>query len=302
MSPGPGARRPKIFELAAARAFAEYRRSALTGFLRTRRAEVVPDPSWSVVDPNTARRVPGLRREELAWAAGVSLDYYTKLEQGRAAHPSPPVLESLAEVLQLDSLNRRYLHALASPEPAVHFEADPEAAAEAEAILRSLGTQVREPVMLHLLTHDLVMRSLDSSTLAVLFPDDQGSRAANSDISLLDYVFAEPISRSVYVDWSAKAREVVGLVHLSLATREPTTELLSTLASLWDSISAFRHLWSLYEPHEKGHGKWRLRLPEEGVVTCEFSTFRTPGCATVSLVIYRRAPITDPGRESHSPS
>ncbi|WP_434590180.1 helix-turn-helix transcriptional regulator [Brevibacterium sp. 1718] len=282
------ARRPAFLQLAAAQASEAYRRTALSGFLRTRRAGLSPDPSWLIVDSITARRVPGMRREELAWAADISVDYYTKLEQGRATRPSPTVVASLAEALQLDALNRRYLGALASPEPAVSSKDDSDLVRAAEATLRRLGGQIRDPIMLHLLTHDLIIRRLDPDSARVLFPEGRAPADRGPDVSLLEYIFAEPISRHVYVDWSAKAREVVGLAHLSLATSEPTARLLATLDRLWELSSAFRYLWSRFEPHDKGTGTWRLTLPGVGVTECDFSTFRTPSCTDVSLVVYGR--------------
>jgi transcriptional regulator with XRE-family HTH domain len=91
------------------------RNDRLADFLRTRRAAIDPE-RIGLYDP-TPRRVPGLRREELAALAGVSVDYYTRLEQGRPITPSQSVLDALADALLLDPAERDYLQAVASRPP-----------------------------------------------------------------------------------------------------------------------------------------------------------------------------------------
>ncbi|MFF4121869.1 helix-turn-helix domain-containing protein, partial [Streptomyces sp. NPDC001714] len=87
------------------------RNEGLSDFLRARRSAI--DPHELGIEDASPRRVPGLRREELAALAGVSVDYYTRLEQGRPITPSESVLEALAQALQLDDAERSYLHAVA---------------------------------------------------------------------------------------------------------------------------------------------------------------------------------------------
>lgn len=89
------------------------RRSETADFLRTRRARITPEQAGLPSD-GRPRRVPGLRREEAARLAGVSTEYYTRLEQGRASNPSPEVLASLAEALRLDATEREHLGDLLS--------------------------------------------------------------------------------------------------------------------------------------------------------------------------------------------
>src|SRR5918996_2845791 len=84
-------------------------------FLKSRRGRL--DPEEVGVEAFGRRRVPGLRREEVARLAGVSVDYYVRLEQGRAAHPSEVVLDAIARALRLDDVERAHLHSLAKPTP-----------------------------------------------------------------------------------------------------------------------------------------------------------------------------------------
>jgi transcriptional regulator with XRE-family HTH domain len=91
--------------------------SELAEFLSARRARLTPQDA-GLAGQSSRRRVPGLRREELARLAGVSVDYYTRLEQGRSRSASADVLDALAAALQLNDAERQHLHLLAKPEPA----------------------------------------------------------------------------------------------------------------------------------------------------------------------------------------
>ena len=266
---------------------ADYRATATSGFLRNRRAQLAPDPSWPVYNATTDRRVAGLRREEIAWAAGVSMDYYTKFEQGKVAHPSRAVVGSVADALRLSDLDRRYLLALTA-EPSGAPEITAEALDEAQGDLLTIGSKLFDTVMLHLLTDELMLTTVDKATAAVLFPDRDSSEWPIQPVSLLQYIFDDPISRSVYVDWTAKAYEVVGLAHLNLATRQAQPEHRALIDQLWRSSKAFRYIWNRYEPHEKRSGRWRIRVPGEGVVGCHFTTLQVRGCDELSLVVYDR--------------
>jgi transcriptional regulator with XRE-family HTH domain len=94
------------------------RSTGLGEYLRARRALVRPEDAG--LPAGARRRVPGLRREELAALAGISSDYYQRLEQGRDQHPSPQIIEAVARALRLDEDATAYLHGLAQPEVAPH--------------------------------------------------------------------------------------------------------------------------------------------------------------------------------------
>jgi transcriptional regulator with XRE-family HTH domain len=96
------------------------RNTGLREFLRSRRARITPSDVGLIPGPATSRRVPGLRREEVAQLAGVSVDYYVRLERGRDLNVSEAVLNALAAALRLDETERAHLFALAKPTPAKH--------------------------------------------------------------------------------------------------------------------------------------------------------------------------------------
>src|SRR5215469_16517205 len=98
--------------------------NALGDYLRARRQQVRPEDFGLIAGPR--RRVPGLRREELATLAGISSAYYLRLEQGRDQHPSPQVIAAIARALQLDEAATAYLHVLAQPDAGPHRPRQPE--------------------------------------------------------------------------------------------------------------------------------------------------------------------------------
>lgn len=266
-----------------------YRRDAVSGFLRTQRAGASPDPSSPAFDPVGERRVAGMRREEVAWAAGISLDYYVKLEQGRMLNPSPSVLESIMEALRLSDLGRRYLRLL--------FEDNPPQVARtaagdrrlARATLDEVVAHFPEATMRHILDRDLHLVLPDAASRSILFPD---LAEPPEELSLVDYMFAGQYrehSRRVYVDWRDKAAEVIGLVHMKLVTRVASDELVATVQGLLHD-PAFRRLWTRYLPCQNTSGCWRLRLPDDDgrttVRDCRYTTVTAADDPEQCLVIY----------------
>jgi transcriptional regulator with XRE-family HTH domain len=280
-----------------------YRRDAIVGLLRHRRAHVDPDPASPAFDPVSDRRVAGMRREEVAWAAGISLDYYVKLEQGRMLNPSPSVLRSIMDALQLSDLDRRYLGLLFE-------EAEPHVVrttagdrARARATLDEVAAHFPAATMRHLLDRDLGISLPDAESRRILFP---GVAEPPAEVSLVEYMFSaryRRYSHRVYVDWRDKAAEVIGLVHMKLATRVASDTLTATVQRLLDD-PAFRRLWTRYVPCENASGSWRVRLVEGGgsaeggdsrgdgvgtgtVRDLSFLTVTAPDDPEQSLVIYR---------------
>jgi transcriptional regulator with XRE-family HTH domain len=261
-----------------------YRKDAISGLLRDRRAHVDPDPESPAFDPLGERRVPGMRREEAAWAAGISLDYYVKLEQGRMLNPSPSVLESIMDALQLSDLDRRYLALLFEDAAPSTSRTAPHDSRRARETLDEVAAHFPSATMRHLLDRDLGLVLPDAETRAILFP---GLDDPPADVSLVDYMFSEEHrahSHRVYVDWRVKAAEVIGLVHMKLATQVASDDLVATVQRLL-SDPAFRRLWTRYVPYENTSGAWRVRLAD-GVRECRYITVTAPDDPEQSLVIY----------------
>jgi transcriptional regulator with XRE-family HTH domain len=236
----------------------------LGDFLRARRAQLRPGDVGLVTPPNQ-RRVAGLRREELAQLAGVSVSYYTRLEQGQSVNASEAVLDALAQALQLDRHEHAHLHDLASQRP---------------------HALKRPPVeRVHPWTRDL-LRSFENTPALVLgrradvltwnplghlllaghvdrcAPDRSVSRP-----NLTRMLFLDPHTRELYVDWDRKARAVVSSLRATAGRHPEDAQLASLVGELSMNSPEFAALWSGHQVRPCTGDTYRIRHPLVGNLT-----------------------------------
>jgi transcriptional regulator with XRE-family HTH domain len=242
--------------------------SELAEFLRARREGITP-AEVGLADSGR-RRTPGLRREEVATLAGVSIDYLVRLEQGRDLNPSPAVLGALAGALRLTDVEKHHMAVLAAKAlnpglcPSVHA-ADREVPATVRVLLDRL-----EPTPSFVVGPygDVLAWNVSWQTLAAPLGvlDAVGATdasAADGGPNLARYVFESPQSREVYLDWNAAADEQVS--HLrSASLRWNLDERLITLLDELASVPEFAGRWSAHEVAEKRRGEERLVHPDAG--------------------------------------
>lgn len=250
--------------------------SQLGDYLATRRACVTPDQLN--LPTSGLRRVPGLRREEVAMLAGLSVDYYTRLEQGRETRPSPQVLNALGAVLRLDDDGRRHLFHLAGLSPAPR-------AATAERIdpglLQLMDSWHRQPALVYNRAYDV----LASNELAdALFGGFVFSR------NLLMVVFNSPGARSFYVDWDDVARNSVAGFRLNYGTAPEDPRIRAVLSELIESSAEFRELWSRHDARGKSLDTKTFQHPEVGRVVLGMQTFDVRSSPGQELVVYSAEP------------
>ncbi|MBB6174876.1 transcriptional regulator with XRE-family HTH domain [Nocardiopsis mwathae] len=239
-------------------------RRALGAFLRARRGRVAPEDVG--IRANGRRRVRGLRREELAQLAGISVDYYVRLEQGRAVQPSDGVLDALARALGLDAAERKHLRTLAcaEPAPAPRLQVSP-------LLQRALDAMVGLPAYVTDHRQDVVAWNvLGAELLGGL--GDPGRRDPNN----ARFLFLDPASRDVLPDWQDRADETVGLLRVA-AGRYPEDGLLAALITeLSERSEDFRRVWDTGEVVMCGAGRKRLRHPAIGEIALEYETLHVP--------------------------
>jgi len=228
----------------------------LQEFLRTRRARVRPED----VGIRTAgrRRVPGLRREEVAMLAGVSLDYYTRLEQGRRnLQPSDQVLDAIARALRLAEVERRYLHNLVRSAAAASEPAEPRLA-PLDAATRLMLDDLGIPAIVVDVRGDVhAANPLGRALLPGLEPGASHAR----------WVFLDPAARELLVDWEMHARVTVGVLR-EAAGRYPRDGRLHTLiGELSVASPEFRTWWAEHEVDTRCRGPKRFRHPVVGELT-----------------------------------
>ncbi|MFF8770809.1 helix-turn-helix domain-containing protein [Kitasatospora sp. NPDC015120] len=258
-------------------------RRALGEFLRARRGRVAPERVG--LAGGGRRRVRGLRREELAQLAGISVDYYVRLEQGRSTQPSQEVLTALARTLGLDEAERRHLDTLACgrrmPPPT------PRVGPVLRRMLDALGAGLPAFVTDHRL--DVVAWNALGAELLGGAGDP-----ARRDRNQARFLFRDAAARTVHPDWPARAAEAVGQLRVASGTWPDDAELTALIAELSSESREFRRIWESGEVVMCTAGRKRLHHPLTGTLTLEFEALHVPaGPGETGLVLHVFSPGED---------
>ncbi|MGW7072078.1 helix-turn-helix domain-containing protein [Streptomyces sp. NPDC054855] len=254
-------------------------RSELGAYLTSRRARVTP----AEVDlPVTGhRRVPGLRREEVALLAGVSADYYVRLEQGRERSPSAQVLDALATALRLDEDGRLHLFRVAGVGPRARAAAT---AVRVEPGLSALmDAWPHNPAVVYNRAYDV----LASNTIAdALFHGWAHSR------NLMHVVFTDPAARAFYRDWYDVARNSVAGFRLNHGVAPDDPRVRQVLGELLERSPEFVELWAHHDARGKALERKRFAHREVGPLTLTMQTFDVRSAPGQELVVYHAEPAS----------
>lgn len=257
-------------------------------FLTTRRARITPDQVGLVT--TGARRVPGLRRSEVATLAGLSVEYYARLERGQIAGASSGVLEALARALQLDETERAHLFDLARAADGVPTSGrarrrSPTKAASRHSLQWALEAItdavafVRDPHQ-NLLATNTLGRAFYSPVIG------DGGRTPN----LARFQFLDPASRDFYPDWDLFAQMCVGIMRAE-AGRDPHDRGLQDLVGELSTRSeTFRRLWAAHDVRTHGAGTKRFHHPLVGELTLVYEELAITAEPGLALLIYTAEP------------
>jgi len=228
------------------------------------------------------RRVPGLRREEVAMLAGVSIDYYTRLEKGNVAGVSDEVLGAVARALQLDEAERAHLFDLARAarprRSTAHQRGNQRVRASVQHILDSAVTAAAFVRNGHL--DLLAANALAQALYAPLYADP--ARPAN----LARFCFLDPRSHELYPDWDDVANTTVALLRTE-AGRDPLNRDLSSLVGeLTTTSPQFRTRWAAHDVQLHHAGVKRLRHPVVGIIEVAYNTMDLPTQPGLVLTFY----------------
>ncbi|RLV48678.1 XRE family transcriptional regulator [Nocardioides mangrovicus] len=241
----------------------------LAGFLRSRRAAVGPE-SLGERGYGT-RRVPGLRREELADAAGVSLTYYTRLEQGLATHPSTQVLDALARALGLSADERAHLYRLSGvpapvATPGERLRTDLPMLLDRMPDVAAIVLSPRQDIVAwNRLGHAVVAPHLDADAPAGPTPPNK--------VALL---FTDPASRVLHREWEYEATLAVASLQFLSATRAEDPALARLIGELSLASTDFARLWAEHPVQLCTHGLKRYHHPDVGRLDLRFEVLHLP--------------------------
>jgi transcriptional regulator with XRE-family HTH domain len=252
-------------------------------FLTSRRARVTPEqaglPAWG------PRRVKGLRREEVASLAGVSVEYYKRLERGNASGVSDSVLEALARALQLDDAERAHLFDLArAANPVVPRRRRPAQQRVRPVVSRILESISAPAIVRNSRVDYIAANPLGRALYAPLF--ESREQPANS----ARFTFLDPAAQEFYVDWERTARDLVA--HLrSEAGRNPYDRGLSDLVGELSTRSEeFRTWWAAHNVRYHQTGTKRLRHPVVGELELDYEVMEVSADDVLTIAVYTAEP------------
>ncbi|WP_377273427.1 helix-turn-helix domain-containing protein [Peterkaempfera sp. SMS 1(5)a] len=262
-------------------------RAALGAFLRSRRNRLTPSQAGIQAFPG-ARRVPGLRREELAVLAGLSPDYYSRLEQGRQANISDEVLDALARALRLDEVEHAHLRDLAAPTerrrtvtPQRSQRADP-------GLLRVMRTLDHVPVLL--LGHRGEVLARNALLVEML------GRPLEPGTSFVRYMFQDPLARERILNWEDFAAATVATMRRETARRPHDNRLTALIDELRATDADVARWWDDHAVRDYASVTKRIQHPTAGPLTFDIEIVRAPHEREQRLVVYTADPDSPTAR------
>ncbi|MFI6950946.1 helix-turn-helix transcriptional regulator [Streptomyces sp. NPDC050422] len=255
-------------------------------FLRAHRARLRPDDVG--LASYGARRVAGLRREEVAVLAGMNSDYYARLEQGRERSPSPQILEAIRSALRMDDQAREHLFRLAGTAPDGERPQPRESVSPA---LRQLldGYSTAAAFVLNPANDFLASNALADALFSPFEDMDNMARMT----------FLDPAARSFFTQWGRAAEAVVAGLRHATGLDPHYRRLHDLVESLTEESEEFAALWSSHTVHGKTRADKELLHPDVGHLDLTYQTFDVRGAPGQQLVIYHAAPGS-PGAQALS--
>jgi transcriptional regulator with XRE-family HTH domain len=258
------------------------RSNVLGEYLRARRELV--DPAAAGLRVTGVRRTPGLRREEVATLAGISADYYLRLEQGRDRNPSAQVLAALARVFGLDATATQYLLSLSAARPAAAKRP------RRETVPAGIG-QLLDVLGLPAFVENRMFDVLAANRLATAV-----SPAIRPGANRLRSVFLDPAARDLYRDWESAAATMVAGFRASIGTDIEDPRIAQLVGELSLASEPFRQLWARHDVRPLAGGVARICHPQVGPLELRREKLSIGDSGGQLLVIYHAEPGSDSAR------
>lgn len=257
-------------------------------FLRARRAGVSPAELGLPVGAGV-RRTPGLRREELAALAGVSIDYYIRLERGKETRPSPAVVDALGRALRLDAEEHAYLRELAAQAARRgHGPSRPAASRTVRPTLRLILEAVRPyPAYVIGRTNDIL-----AANPGGLYLMPGMAQWPVRQRNTIRYTFLHPQARTLWPDWEVKARACVAHLRAVAGTDPDDAELAAIVGELAVKSAEFSRMWERYDVRRVGNGRKTFVHPDVGTMTLSHEVMEINQAGGGRVVVYSAEPGT----------
>lgn len=246
-------------------------------FLRSRRARLSPEPAGD--SARARRRTPGLKREEVAQRAGISAEWYVKLEQGRAVSPSAETVEALGQALRLDAVELAHLRALAATGGRQPFRRE-----SVPDTLRRLVASLPEPAYLTGQRWDI----LAWNDAAVALLGDFG-RVQVENRNVLHWMLTDPAAKTLFGDtWPDEARRMVSLFRPAHDLWRGDVAFAGLVDRLRANCQEFAGWWATHGIAAPVSGTKRLRHPALGDLRYDYASFQANDDPALKLALYTR--------------
>ncbi|WP_449373774.1 helix-turn-helix transcriptional regulator [Arthrobacter psychrolactophilus] len=261
-------------------------KTELREFLTSRRAKIRPEDYG--LPAGSSRRVPGLRREELAALAGVSVSWYTRLERGNAVGASDAVLDAIARTLRLGEIERRHLFDLTrgahsgGPRPIRRRSPAPVIRTTLQLVMDQMTDL---PAVVQNGRGDIVaMNALGKALYAGLIAGSTGT------LNHARYIHLDPGSQRFYVDWDQIASYSVAMLHVAAGRNPHDKDLTNLIGELSTASEDFRVRWATHDLHEHQSGVKKVHHDVVGEMELIYETLSLPGESALSMFIYTAEP------------
>lgn len=260
-------------------------------FLLTRRAKVTPE-QVGLPRGTATRRVPGLRREKVAALAGVSTEWYTRLEKGHIAEVSEDVLHAVARALQLDEAETTHLFDLARSARAARRSRRPQAAVEHPQVKNSLQRLLDSMTGAAAFIRDARLDVLAANALAraLYHPVYEQARSDHRAPNLARFAFLDPRARSYYPDWEHLVRSTVAVLRTEAGRAPHDTALSDLVGELSVRSEDFRELWASHDVLLHRRGVKCFAHPVVGRLEVEFDSLEVTADRRLTLTAYSAVP------------
>ncbi|MFE3828513.1 helix-turn-helix transcriptional regulator [Streptomyces sp. NPDC059092] len=262
--------------------------SGLGTFLRTRRAQVTPE-DVGLTPGAGLRRTPGLRREELATLAGISIDYYARLERGQETNPSPSVVDALARALRLEAHERDHLrelvvHAGRRPDPEPSVSADRTVRPDIELMLERL-----RPNPAYVVSRTMDILATNPGGLRLFAGTEE---QPPEERNVLRYLFLDSRAPKLFADWGEEVRTCVGRLRALAGTEPDTPGLARLIEGLILESPEFARRWNHYDVQPHPAGDKSFHHPQVGDLTLGCQSMHLEGTPGHRLVAFYAEPGT----------
>jgi transcriptional regulator with XRE-family HTH domain len=268
-------------------------RGQVREFLTSRRERISPAQAGLPAYGGGNRRVKGLRREEVALLAGVSIDYYVRMERGNLSGASEAVLDGVANALQLDEAERAHLFDLArAAQPASPRQRRSRTCGVTQGIQQILDAMTDAPAWVRNARHDMLAANrLARALYAPILADPR--RPANN----ARFVYLDPAAHEFFADWDSAADDIAGMLRSEAGSNPRDKQLVELIGELSTRSEEFRRRWAAHNVRFHRTGRKRLHHPVVGTLDLDYEAMEFPAHPGLTLLAYT-APAGTPTADS----